>query len=94
MKIILYNIDGSELAMWYSDLCFTPSFQRLPNDDPRCPYQISINNQPSRELETGMSLNHAIRSFLKANKREIGNDLNGFVSRVARQPISNTSLAY
>jgi hypothetical protein len=67
MKITLYNIDGSELAMWYTDLCYTPSFQKLPNHDARCPYQISINGNPRENLPTGMPLNHAIRTHIKAN---------------------------
>lgn len=65
MKVTIYNIDGSELAMWYTDLCNTPSFQRLPNHDARCPYQISINSGERRNLVTGIPLNHAIRGVLR-----------------------------
>jgi len=67
MKVIIYNIDGSELAMWYADLIYTPSFQKLPNHDARCPYGISLDGQPRQELTTGIPLNHAIRQYIKAN---------------------------
>lgn len=64
MRVTVYNIDGSDLAMWYTDACFTPYF-RLPNTDPRCPYQIAFNGGERQALETGMPLNHAIRKVMK-----------------------------
>lgn len=65
MKIMLFNIDGSDLAMWFTDMCYTPSFQNLPNHDARCPYSISINGGKQHNLRTGVPLNHAIREAIR-----------------------------
>jgi|HubBroStandDraft_5_1064220.scaffolds.fasta_scaffold106862_2 hypothetical protein len=67
MKVTIYNIDGSELAMWHANLIYPPSFHNLPNHDTRCPYGISLDDQPRQELATGIPLNHAIRQYIKAN---------------------------
>lgn len=72
MRITVRNIDGSELARWATwqktriydvpDIS-RPSFNLLPNSDPRCPYVIEFEdgaNVDTRELATGIPLNLAI----------------------------------
>jgi hypothetical protein len=68
MRITVYNIDGSELARWYSDVVHTPYF-KVPNHDPRCPYQIKVGAGERQPLETGIPLNHAIRKIMSKVKR-------------------------
>lgn len=67
MKVTILNIDGSDLASWFTDVVNTPMF-KLPNHDPRCPYQIVVQSDKGeirQPLETGIPLNAAIRNALR-----------------------------